>query len=567
MRGLETSAEKRKTSLIVTLIVAGVIVLSFVSTAIFKHKDNLDTTGLCPILPIKKPESFIADNSTAVRILNDAEFREASAKKLSGAVQVETVVFDSPPEVDVNPGYWTKFSKFHEYLNKTFPGVTATLKIEKVNTYGLVYTWEGSNPDLKPIMLTAHQDVVPVQEATLGDWAHPPFEGYYDGTFLFGRGSSDCKNVLIAIMESLELLVSQDFKPERTIIAAFGIDEESGGLVGATHIGKFLEERYGKNGIYAIIDEGFNFVVEPNSGAIMATPLVSEKGRLTINSRLQTPGGHSSMPPDHTSIGMMSELVYLLENNPFEPELTSKNPVMGYMQCVATHFGDRIPADLKEAILKADYDKKSNKKVIDILSADMKGRNWIKTSQAVDIFVGGEKANALPESVKLVVNHRIALESTVDETVDRFLKYVKLIAEKYDLGVTLEGKTIIDGTGKYGEFEIWLDGDSLDPVGPSPSDDTVWEYLAGVSRHLMHDLINPDLGYDFVVTPMTMQANTDTSHYLNLTPNIYRYSPGVGQMYAIHSVDEHIDFDMHLHLLAFFYEYLQTINTPDAENS
>ncbi|EGV64290.1 hypothetical protein CANTEDRAFT_113932 [Yamadazyma tenuis ATCC 10573] len=561
MRGLSSSDVKSKKSLIYPIAIAGIVGLSLLS-----GKDNLSTDGLCPILPIKAPVSFLKDNSTVLSILHDKEFREKSAEKLAKAVQVDTVVFDSPPEPDENPEYWTKFLKFHQYLRDTFPTVHSTLKLDKVNTYGLVFTWEGTNPDLKPIMLTAHQDVVPVQQDSLGKWTHPPFEGYYDGEYLFGRGSCDCKNVLTAIMESLELLIAQDFKPERTVIAAFGMDEESGGLVGARHIGEFLEERYGVDGIYAIIDEGFPFSLEPQSGVFMATPLVSEKGMATIKSQLQTPGGHSSMPPDHTSIGMISELVYLLENNPFEPLLTSKNPTLNMLQCVATHFGDKLPPSYREAILKADYDTKSNQIVVDALQKDVATRYFIRTSQAVDIIKGGEKANALPEAVTLTVNHRIALESSIKEIVDRFMKYAKIVAVKYNLGLNLEGTPVIDSEGKFGILDVTLDGSKLEPVEPSPSDDTVWEYLAGVSRHLMHDLIKPDLEYDFVVTPMVMQANTDTARYHHLTKSIFRYSPSLGQMINFHSIDERLEFDAHLHLIAFFFEYLQTIDTPDAEN-
>lgn len=52
----------------------------------------------------------------------------------------------------------------------------------------------------------AHYDVVPVRdqqltrlrrltkrkvnEATLSEWSHPPYSGHYDGTYVWGRGSS-----------------------------------------------------------------------------------------------------------------------------------------------------------------------------------------------------------------------------------------------------------------------------------------------------------------------------------------------------------------------------------------
>ena len=56
-------------------------------------------------------------------------------------------------------------------------------KLEKtvVNTYNLVYHWQGSDDSLKPLLLMGHQDVVPVNPDTLEDWINPPFSGLFDG--------------------------------------------------------------------------------------------------------------------------------------------------------------------------------------------------------------------------------------------------------------------------------------------------------------------------------------------------------------------------------------------------
>ncbi|KAF7999535.1 hypothetical protein HF325_006211 [Metschnikowia pulcherrima] len=79
-------------------------------------------------------------------------------------------------------------------------------------------------------MLTAHYDVVPVQPETLNQWTFPPFDGAYDGRYVYGRGVSDCKDLLVGLLETVELLLSEDrFAPQRTIVLAFGYDEEAAG--------------------------------------------------------------------------------------------------------------------------------------------------------------------------------------------------------------------------------------------------------------------------------------------------------------------------------------------------
>ena len=74
------------------------------------------------------------------------------------------------------------------------------MQLTKVNTYGLHYEWTGSDSTLKPIMLTAHQDVVPVDPTTVDQWKYPPYSGHFDGERIWGRGSVDDKSGLIGIL-------------------------------------------------------------------------------------------------------------------------------------------------------------------------------------------------------------------------------------------------------------------------------------------------------------------------------------------------------------------------------
>jgi Gly-Xaa carboxypeptidase len=147
---------------------------------------------------------------------------------------------------------------------------------ETVNTHGLIYTWKGSDEDLKPLLLLSHQDVVPVPNATVGAWTFPPYSGHYDGYSVWGRGSSDCKNQLIAVMEAMEMFLEAGFEPKRTIVLSFGFDEEISGREGGGHLAPFLLERYGKDGIAALVDEGASFMKA--WGSVFATPGTGEKG-------------------------------------------------------------------------------------------------------------------------------------------------------------------------------------------------------------------------------------------------------------------------------------------------
>lgn len=242
--------------------------------------------------------------------LKSETFRNKSIERLSGAVQIPTQSFDDLRAVGEDPR-WDIFYSFADYLAKTFPLVHSTLQVEKVNTHALLYTWPGTNPTLKPTVLMAHQDVVPVPDSTVGQWTHPPFSGFFDGRSVWGRGASDCKNQLIGILEAVEALVEADFRPQRSVILSFGFDEEVSGQEGAYHLAKFLLKRYGHHGVAVIIDEGA--VNVESWGKNWAVPGVAEKGYVDIDITVRMRGGHSSIPPQHNGIGVASELITLIE--------------------------------------------------------------------------------------------------------------------------------------------------------------------------------------------------------------------------------------------------------------
>lgn len=140
---------------------------------------------------------------------------------------------------------------------------------------------EGKDEAKNPIVLMAHQDVVPVEPGTESLWSVDAFEGIIKNDTIWGRGTTDDKMNLIAIMESIEKLLRENYQPERTIYLAFGHDEEIGGK-GAIAIAKLLESR----GIKAdlILDEGGIITRDKIPGMTQSVALVgtSEKGYLSL---------------------------------------------------------------------------------------------------------------------------------------------------------------------------------------------------------------------------------------------------------------------------------------------
>lgn len=489
-------------------------------------------------------------------LLSSSGFEKESIKRLSGAVQVPTMSFDDMGEIGVDKR-WDIFYEFGKYLEKTFPTAYEKLDVDVVNTHGLVFTWKGSDLTLKPTLLMAHQDVVPVPDATIDAWTHPPFDGFFDGKFIWGRGSSDCKNQLIAILESIELLLEADFVPTRTILLSFGFDEEISGREGAGHLAPFLVEKYGADSMAVIVDEGAG--IDASWGAKMATPGVAEKGYTDVDITVRMPGGHSSIPPDHTSIGVLSELITIIEADTYPTHLSSENPYLGKMQCGAEHAPD-FPSKLRKLLQSGKHESKSHKDTLAIEAAKAGPaiKYLMQTSIAVDVIGGGVKVNALPERVSVTVNHRINVGESPADVFGKITYHAKAIAKKYDIALNA-----FNGVSEApSSISLVASNNTLEVAPVTPTDVgsvSAYAVLSGTTRALY--------GSDLIVAPGIMTGNTDTRYYWDLTRNIFRFAPGwdgeEGGLGNIHTVDEKISIKTHVAAVKWFSLFIR--NMDEAE--
>lgn len=397
-----------------------------------------------------------------------------------------------------------------------------------MNRFGLVYTVEGSDSSLLPILLTAHQDVVPVEDNTLDEWDYPPFSGYYDESsgYLYGRGASDDKSAITALMSAMEALLSQDnYYPRRTTIFAFGFDEECSGARGAATISKHLQRRYHEDGIAVILDEG-GAGIQDVGDTLYALPAVYEKGYLDVWFDISVNGGHSSTPTPHTSIGMMSEIVVALESNPFEPKIIEDGPIHEALICFTKYSPDVLPP-LTDSIKNGDLDRAAQL----LAQVQRETQYFIQTSQAVNRIAGGQKINSLPEFTTLGVNHRYAPQDSIGGIQHRIVDLVQDTIKKYNL--TLEA---FEGDEDYEDYlhslgqapesrnngmhttwdpvyngKLRIESRKRSYVTPqSPTKGPVWDTFSGTVQHTF-----AQQGKKVVFAPGAMTGNTDTRHYLS----------------------------------------------------
>ncbi|TNY18491.1 hypothetical protein DMC30DRAFT_51975 [Rhodotorula diobovata] len=479
----------------------------------------------------------------------DDAYKQRAIERLQGAVRIPTESYDDmagpeDPRFDI-------MGDLHGYLEKTFPRVWATLDVETVQKWGLLLTWKGSDDKLKPVVLMAHQDVVPVNPSTVDQWTYPPFDAHLDESgWIWGRGTADCKNTLIGLFAALDKLIEDDFKPSRTIILSSGFDEEIGGHRSAAYLASTLESRYGKDGVALVLDEGFTGV-DTAYGVPFARFGMAEKGAVSVKLEVLTTGGHSSVPLSaHTGIGVLAQCITALEAHPSEPLLQTGNPMLQQLQCAADH--GEVDKSWRRRIRNPKQWKKLGR---EMAREDPIMRAFLGTTQAVDLIEGGVKLNALPEYAAASVNYRIDFLSTVNETLERISSILEPVVAALNLTFSAYGshKDVDNNVVRLS----MVDTSAIESAPLTPTDGGAWDLMTGTTRHIWPGA---------VVAPSGMIANTDTKYSWPLSRNIYRFVPGSLELIkAFHTVDERIHIDAHLSGIRFFYKLLRNTEGWQAE--
>ncbi|KAK2810553.1 hypothetical protein FQN50_002810 [Emmonsiellopsis sp. PD_5] len=513
-------------------------------------------SNICAQVPKLAPSNSKIDTFIRAKV-SSPSYRDEIIQKLVGIIQIPSESYDDLGPIGTD-SRWNIFYKIEEYIKTQYPAVFATVRLDHANTHGLILTWEGSVPasEAKPILMLAHQDVVPVLADTVADWTHPPYEGHYDGEIIWGRGATDDKGYLISLLESVDLLIQSGFKPKRTVILAFGCDEEISGENCGRPIAEFLHAKYGDEGIYLIMDEG-SVGIQREFDRSFAMVSVAEKGYLDVGINVTATGGHASNPPDHNVIGIMAEIVLAIENNPFPGKVTRGNPMFGFLECAAVHEHKSFPPAIRDKLPPVSRgDKHAQHQLAHLLATEYNMRYYFQTSQSVGKINGGVKINAIPELASTMINLRLAVESSIAQVQKHYEELIRPIARKHSM--LFEGFHSSHDSAEVRKISLF-GVDALEPAPVSPVDAESFRVLSGTIRNTLEPLSGSGSGSgrsgsglgsedaggagdELIVTPYLMPANTDTKFFWALTRNIYRFTPInlVHNLNRAHTTDEFI---------------------------
>lgn len=412
-------------------------------------------------------------------LIENSDFMSGIAITLSTLVKFRTVSsFNHSQESD------EEFAALRASLASLFPGVHKVALREDIGDRGILFTWKGRDPALEPAIFCAHFDVVPAEDSE--KWDHDPFSGDISGGYVWGRGTQDIKIMMACLLQAANELAESGFTPQRTILFAFGGDEEVGGMRGAGAIAGIMTQRSIKAAF--LHDEGGPIAVGMISFASRPLALigVAEKGYMDVLLTATGEGGHASMPPKQTATGRICKAVAELEKHPFPPRLVFT--VRNFLDMLSPYVPRIYGMVFRSLWLTSPA-------VISVFSASPTTNALVRTTMASTMLSGSTKENVLADKATAIINTRILPGDSSGEV----LRYIQDRVSKY--GVTASNAHLEH---------------CVEPSQESPTDTVGWQVLSKALA-VSHPEAAP--------VPFLFSAGTDTKHYSSIARAMYRFTP------------------------------------------
>ena len=438
-----------------------------------------------------KPDPEVI-NVTNQIILNDTR----AIKNLSQSIKFKTV---SHP--DYEKFNYLEFKNFLDWLEREYVTIFGKLEKKYIGKT-LLLKWQGKNPNLNPILLTGHYDVVPANINATRTWEQDPFAGFIDEKFVWGRGALDDKSGVIAILEAINYLIANDFVPQRSIYFSFGHDEEIGGNRGAAKVAEYLVDEGVE--LEWSLDEG-SFLLQdmiPGINKPVAIINVAEKGSLTLEIIGKSKGGHSSMPAKKTSVGYLAEALLKLEENPLPGKL--EGMPLELFNNISKHMTFQRKVLFANLWLFEPF-------LNSFLSKSPSMNAVIRTTTAPTMLSASTRANVLSSEAVSIVNFRLHPRDNPEKVIN----YVKKLVENENVEIRQVGNAIL------------------------PSDISDWNTKG---FKIISKSVKEVYG-DVIVAPGLMVGGSDSKHYGKAAKNSYRFNPfplSSNELNGLHGIDEKI---------------------------
>lgn len=236
----------------------------------------------------------------------------------------------------------------------------------------------------KNLLYNGHMDVVP--PGTEGEWKMPPLSATIKRKKIFGRGTTDMKGGLAAMVIALKILKKLGLKLSGNLILNAVADEETNGRLGTKWC---LDNK--------LKDIAINFTVigEPTSLSPLPKAIIlGERGRMLVKVVTNGISAHAALSSlGKNAIYMMSKIIENLDKlDKYLPEVKPPIKMERLKKLVSAAF---VNEDIFNKILDEQLLLKT---IIDSL---------IKSTRVLTMITGGIKDNVVPDMCKATIDFRL----------------------------------------------------------------------------------------------------------------------------------------------------------------
>ncbi|MDO4437439.1 MAG: M20/M25/M40 family metallo-hydrolase [Coriobacteriaceae bacterium] len=450
---------------------------------------------------------------------------DAAVERFRTLLRVPTVSRDDPALIDRAP-----FEAWLPCLREQFPRVFEACELARFDEFGMLLRWQGANPQLDPIILMAHHDVVPVEGQA---WERDPFAAEIVDGEIWGRGTLDTKNILSGVLEAMETLMGEGYVPPRDVYFFSSNGEEVAGPAAELAV-----EWLRKNNIhpYMVMDEGGAVAADAPLGVAEPVAMVgvSEKGHVDVTVTARADGGHASTPAANDAPRLLARVCEHIAAHPGKPQFTN------VLEATLVELAAR-----SKPLFRGVFGNLwlTRPLVTKVMAAEPEMAAMLRTTYALTQLEGSPAHNVLPTEARANFNIRVAPFETVADAVARARALAAQACEAS--GVSPDHVSVeIDESIPYTEPA---------PVSPF-EDDAAFDYL-----HRCVAGVYPEAGF----APYVQNSCTDSRAFNEICERVYRFGGFIYSAEArglLHTANERIGVDVYKRGVEFYVAFLRNLS-------
>ena len=302
-------------------------------------------------------------------------------------------------------------------------------KLPSGETVAMLVRVPGSDAAAKPILFSAHMDVV---DARPDDWKRDPYKLIEEGGYFYGRGTLDNKAGVVAMSSAILRLQAAGAKPRRTLVFAFVGDEETG-LDEATGTTRMIAAHpWVKGAEYAINTDAGGGLLAPDGKPIIYLVQGAEKTYASYRLLATNQGGHSSRPRADNAIYDLAAAVTRVGKHRFP--VMSNGLTRAYLGAVG-----RVTPGSEGAALRAFAANPQDQAAADAIWNDPEFVGTTRTTCVTTMLDAGHAENALPQKAAATVNCRLFPGTSAEEVRTELAR----IVANPKIAVTIMGAPVV----------------------------------------------------------------------------------------------------------------------------